>query len=61
MSETGAENIRWDLTHLYADESDLRKDLNNLILQAQEFNRTWKGSVDSLDAGEFKEAIIRYD
>ncbi|MCY3999581.1 MAG: M3 family oligoendopeptidase [Bacteroidetes bacterium] len=61
MSETGAENIRWDLTHLYADESDLRKDLDNLILQAQEFNRTWKGSVDSLDAGEFKEAIIRYE
>jgi len=61
MTKTGAENIRWDLTHLYTDESELRKDLDSLILLAEEFKGTWKGLVASLDATTVKKAIIEYE
>ncbi|MCY3488314.1 MAG: oligoendopeptidase F, partial [Bacteroidetes bacterium] len=58
---TGAENIHWDLTHLYLSESDLRKDLIDVTSEAERFNESWRGRVASLEVIQMKEAITEYE
>jgi len=59
--ETGAENIIWDLTHLYSNESDLKEDLNDLDSLTRKFNEKWRGKVDTLNAFQLQEATARYE
>ncbi len=61
MKPTGAETVRWDLSHLYPNESALRGDLETLILDAEKFCRFWRGRVASLNAVQMKEAISEYE
>ncbi|MCY4170524.1 MAG: M3 family oligoendopeptidase [Bacteroidetes bacterium] len=58
---TGAENIRWDLTHLYSDASVLKDDLNDLDSLAQTFNQRWIGKIGTLTASQLNKAIIQYE
>ncbi len=59
--ETGAENVLWDLTHLYSDESILREDLDNIDAQAEAFNKKWRGKVDSLTASQLQDALNEFE
>jgi len=58
---TGAENIHWDLTHLYLDESALRNDLSEVMFKAKEFNKSWRGKVANLSASQLSQAIMEYE
>ena len=58
---TGAENVHWDLAHLYLSESALRKDLIDVTSEAESFNKSWRGRVASLEAIQMREAITEYE
>ncbi len=59
--QTGAENVRWDLTDLYPDEATLKQDLEQALAEAEAFARTYHGRIDSLEAEELAEALRRYE
>ena len=56
---TGAEEIIWDLTGLYAniDDPAIDADMQTLAAQAAEFNTNYKGHVATLDAEAMREAV----
>ena len=58
---TGAEDVHWDLTHLYEDESALRMDLTALYDAASRFSETWRGRISDLGASQLKIAITEYE
>lgn len=47
--ETGAEHVRWDLTHLYPSDQSLREDLPQLGAEAETFNNQYAGRVHTLE------------
>ena len=61
--KTGAENIEWDLSDLYSsiDDPDLKKDKKQVLKQADEFAKDYKGEISELSAAEFSEALQRYE
>ncbi|MCY4159358.1 MAG: M3 family oligoendopeptidase [Bacteroidetes bacterium] len=61
IRETGAEDVHWDLTHLYADESELRNDLSEIMGGSEKFNQSWRGKIASLSATQLKQAIMEYE
>ena len=54
---TGAEDVRWDLTDLYASEADLDADLARAEADAQAFGARYHGRVGALDAGALADAL----
>ncbi|GAB4526883.1 MAG: M3 family oligoendopeptidase [Anaerolineae bacterium] len=56
---TGAENIVWDLTHLYANPDDpaIDADMQKLVEMAETFSQTYKGRVGTLTGAELAEAV----
>jgi oligoendopeptidase F len=56
---TGAEDVVWDLTGLYADIDDpaIDEDMQQLEEKVAAFNAAYKGKVATLDAEEMREAI----
>ena len=58
---TGAENVHWDLTHLYEDENALRQDLTALYDTAKRFSETWWGRISDLEASQLQKAIAEYE
>lgn len=58
---TGAENVHWDLTHLYEDETALQQDLTALYDAAKRFSGTWWGRTSDLDASQLQKAITEYE
>ena len=58
---TGAEEIRWDLTDLYADVEALEADLARADREAEAFAEQYRGRMASLAAAELAEALQRFE
>lgn len=60
---TGAENIAWDLTDLYAgmDDPRLPADLDAADAEAEALDTAYRGRIASLSAAEAAEMIGRYE
>lgn len=61
MQTTGAENIHWNLTHLYSDQAVLKNDLKSLMGEVSEFNSLWSGKVAGMQAAQMKKVLITYE
>lgn len=61
--KTGAENILWDLSDLYSSPNDnqLSEDKTDLLGNAENFSRKYRGKVHSLNAKQFSEAMNEYE
>lgn len=53
----GAENVRWNLTDLYADTETLREDLAGAAREARSFSDDFRGRVATLGAAELAAAL----
>ncbi len=62
-SITGAEEINWDLSDLYASSEDpnLAKDKNEILNEADAFANKYKGKIAGLNTAEFKEMLQEYE
>jgi oligoendopeptidase F len=60
---TGAENIVWDLSPLYAsvDDPDLQQDIVTVKADAEKFAIEHRGKVGSYDAEELREMVEQYN
>ncbi|MCR9132404.1 MAG: M3 family oligoendopeptidase [bacterium] len=60
---TGAENIHWDLSDLYAssDDPQLAKDKKDVLSEADAFAEKYKGRIADLSVSEFKEMLQAYE
>lgn len=60
---TGAEDVRWDLTHLYQGPQDpaLEGDLQWAMREAQDFRERYLGKVETLDASAMNYAMELYE
>lgn len=60
---TGAENIQWDLSDLYASPQDpkIQADKDQLNADAEAFSEAYRGRVAGLSPGEFRDALQRYE
>ncbi len=61
--QTGAENITWDLSDLYASVEDpgLQDDKKRVRNLAEEFTSTYKGNVTEFDGEGMKQALRDYE
>lgn len=59
VAATGAENVRWDLSDLFASPTDpkLEQALALALERAKEFEQSYKGRVGSLDPSAFAEMM----
>ncbi|MDZ7758019.1 M3 family oligoendopeptidase [Rhodohalobacter sp.] len=62
-TETGAENVAWDLSDLYKSPEDpkLLEDKKNLLEEADEFADKYHGRISALSASEFSDALRAYE
>ncbi len=62
-TETGAEEVRWDLSDLYegADDPRLEEDKKKIEKHAEKFAKKYRGQVAELDAGALKNALQEYE
>jgi len=62
-TETGAENIAWDLSDLYKspDDPKLLEDKKSLLEEADEFADKYHGRISALSASEFSDALRAYE
>ena len=62
-NKTGAENINWDLSDLYASVQDpkLSEDKKRVMEWAEDFSRKYRGKVAELDASAFKDMLDEYE
>lgn len=62
-TETGAEQVVWDLQDLYpgVEAEEFRRDLTELPKRAEEFARRWRGRIASLREEEFEELLRQYE
>src|SRR5258708_36699355 len=62
-TSTGAEQIHWDLTHLYPGDarSAIEADLSQADELAQGFERDYRGAAAGLDAKGMGEALKRLE
>ncbi len=60
---TGAENIHWDLSDLYASSNDpqLAKDKEDVLKEADAFAAKYKGRIADLSVNEFKGMLQEYE
>lgn len=60
---TGAEEIFWDLSHLYKGSGDplLQKDLEESLAEAANFRERYWGRISSLDAAQLQAAMVQYE
>lgn len=60
---TGAENITWDLSDLYAgvDDPAIEGDMQQADNQAEQLAATYRGKLTSLDPEELYEAVAAYE
>src|SRR5690625_430847 len=61
MTVTGAEEVRWDLTDLYADVDTLENDLAQADDDADAFADDYRDQVAQLDAEGLATALARYE
>ncbi|MGM0744125.1 MAG: M3 family oligoendopeptidase [Bacteroidota bacterium] len=62
-TETGAENVTWDLSDLYKSPEDpkLLEDKKKLLKEADEFADKYHGRISALSASEFSDALRAYE
>jgi oligoendopeptidase F len=62
-TETGAEQVVWDLQDLYpgVEAEEFRRDLTELPKRAEELARRWRGRIASLREEEFEELLRQYE
>lgn len=62
-SSTGAEEVLWDLSHLYKGPRDplLQEDLEGSLAQAASFKDRYWGKVSGLDAAQLHAAMVQYE
>ena len=62
-TETGAENVAWDLSDLYKSPEDpkLLEDKKDLLEQADKFADKYRGRFSALSASEFSDALRAYE
>lgn len=60
---TGAENVAWDLTDLYAgmDDPQLNADLDAADAEAEALDTTYRGRIAALSAAELALLLARYE
>lgn len=60
---TGAEEVFWDLSHLYEGPEDpfLRKDLEESLSKAAAFRERYLGRIGGLDASQLNTAVEEYE
>ena len=60
---TGAEEIVWDLSDLYAavDDSTIEEDIKRANEQAGKLSDAYRGKVATLDNEELYDAIVEYE
>jgi oligoendopeptidase F len=58
---TGAEDVHWNLTDLYADPSALEDDLDTAAEEARQFADDYRGRVGGLAPEALAEALARYE
>ena len=58
---TGAEDVHWNLTDLYADPSALEDDLDTAADEARQFADDYRGRVGGLAPEALAEALARYE
>jgi oligoendopeptidase F len=62
-TETGAENVAWDLSDLYKSPEDpkLKEDKKDLLEEADKFAEKYHGRISALSASEFSDALRAYE
>jgi oligoendopeptidase F len=60
-SQTGAEEIRWDLSDLYSDQEDLKKEMVETDLEADAFAGLYRGRIESLTAAELADSLRSFE
>jgi len=60
---TGAEKIEWDLSDLYKspDDPQLKKDRKQVVAEAGEFSKKYRGKIKDLTKKEFLTSIREYE
>ncbi len=60
---TGAEQVIWDLSHLYKGQNheELHRDLQDLNSQVQAFRNRYLGRVGNLDGLDLNQAMVEYE
>ena len=60
---TGAEEVTWDLSHLYAgvDDSAIDRDLDEADARADELAQTYRGRVAELSVDEMRDLLEEYE
>ena len=61
MNTTGAEDIRWDLSDLYRQEDDARRDLERAQAEAEQFRSAWLGRVGELGPDRLRLLLRRFE
>jgi oligoendopeptidase F len=63
MSEsiTGAEDVHWDLSHLYSSVEDLNRDLDRASDEADAFATAYRGRVSTLSAPDLASTLKEYE
>src|SRR5690625_2365527 len=61
--QTGAENIQWDLSDLYAsvDDPALQSDRRRVEKLTREYASSYKGKIREFDEGRLKQALQEYE
>jgi oligoendopeptidase F len=62
-TETGAENVAWDLSDLYKSPEDpkLKEDKKDLLEEADKFAEKYHGRISALSSSEFSDALRAYE
>lgn len=62
-SDTGAENIHWNLSDLYPgiDSGELKVDKKRVIELSKKFNEDYRGKIAEMSYSEFAEALTKYE
>ncbi len=63
QQSTGAEQVFWDLSHLYEGQADpaLKRDMEEALSGAGFFREKYLGRINGLDAGEIQAAMLEYE
>ncbi len=60
-SPTGAEEVRWDLSHLYSSPEALHEDLRTAEREANSFASDFRGTLAGMDGLALAEALRRFE
>ena len=59
--QTGAEEVKWDLSDLYSNAESLDKEVVEIDAEADEFAETYRGRINLLNAEELAESLRSFE